>query len=503
MEPLRLAAMGLHHESNTFVSALTDRRAIEAAGVFRGDDVRRRYASSRSTMAGFLDVEVGGGAGVEPLLFTFPNPRGPIARDQFEELTAEMIELLRRGLPWDGVLLAQHGAAVARGHLEADAEVVERVREVVGPRVPIGVAADLHGNISPRLVAAADVVVGYRTNPHADARERGAECAALVARMAGGGLRPARSMVRVPMVPNILCQGTQDEPMRSVYAALEEILRAPGVLSASVFEGYPYADVPQMAMACLALHESSAEAARDAALALATVAWDQRQGLRWREALSAEAAIEEVLAVEPGCRPPLVLLDAGDNIGAGTPGDSTFLLEIAVRRRVGSFLVSLRDPRAVEACRVAGPGGRVRLSVGARADRAHGRPVPVEGVVRTLSDGRFEDPAPTHAGMRFFDAGPTAVLDCDSGPTVVLHTKLIGNVSLEEHRSLGLDPRRFRAVVAKGVNSPRLAYEPIASRLLFVDTPGASAADLSGLAYRRRPRPLFPFEEAAGPEVLI
>jgi microcystin degradation protein MlrC len=495
--------MGLHHESNTFVSALTDRRAIEEAGIFRGEEVRRRYASSRSTMAGFLDVEAEGTARVEPLLFTFPNPRGPIARDQFDQLSAEMIELLRRGLPWDGVLLAQHGAAVARGHLDADAEVVERVREVVGRDVPIGVAADLHGNISARLVAASDVVVGYRTNPHADARERAFECAALVARMAGGELRPAQSMVRVPMVPNILCQGTSDEPMRSVYGALEEVLRTPGMLSASVFEGYPYADVPQMAMACLALHESSLEAAREAALTLGAVAWDQRQGLRWREALSPAAAIEEVLRFEPGPDGPLVLLDVGDNIGAGTPGDSTVLLEIAVRRRVPSFLVSLRDPRAVDACRAAGPGARVSLFVGAKADRAHGRPVPVEGTIRTLSDGRFEDPTPTHAGMRFFDAGPTAVLECDGGPTVVLHSKLIGNVSLEEHRSLGLDPRRFRAIVAKGVNSPRLAYEPIASRLLFVDTPGASAADLSQLAYRRRPRPLFPFEEAAGPEVLI
>ncbi|MBO0702975.1 MAG: MlrC C-terminal domain-containing protein, partial [Candidatus Dormibacteraeota bacterium] len=127
----------------------------------------------------------------------------------------------------------------------------------------------------------------------------------------------------------------------------------------------------------------------------------------------------------------------------------------------------------------------------------HGRPVPVAGKVARLHDGRFEDPGPTHGGIRFFDAGPTAVLECDAGPTIVLHTHPIQNISLEEYRSVGVDPTRYHVIVARGVNAPRFAYLPIAAELIQVDTPGATSADLRRFSYARRPRPLFPFERDA------
>lgn len=162
------------------------------------------------------------------------------------------------------------------------------------------------------------------------------------------------------------------------------------------------------------------------------------------------------------------------------------------------MLLSLRDPEAVRACEAAGEGGRVTLAVGARSDGRHGRPVTVQGRVARLHHGRFEEDGPTHGGMRFFDAGPTAVLEIAAGPTIVLHTHLIGNVALGEYRSVGVDPTRFHVIVAKGVNAPRLAYVPIAARLIQVDTPGVTSADLGRFTYRRRPRPLFPFERDAG-----
>jgi len=154
----------------------------------------------------------------------------------------------------------------------------------------------------------------------------------------------------------------------------------------------------------------------------------------------------------------------------------------------------LHDPEAVRACGEAGGGGHVALAVGARAGDMRGRAV--------AGGGRGARP---HGGVRFFDAGPTAVLDSEAGPTIVLQTNLIQNISLEEYRSVGIDPRRFRAIIAKGVNAPRFAYVPIASELIQVDTAGVTSADLGRFRYHRRPQPLFPFEKSttftAGAEI--
>ncbi|MBO0703054.1 MAG: M81 family metallopeptidase, partial [Candidatus Dormibacteraeota bacterium] len=180
--PIRLAALGLMHESNTFASELTDLAAFRVSGILRGEEMWAQLATSRHSLAGFHDVHDGTSVVVEPLMFSGASPGGPITRDAFEQLGGEMLDRLRAGGRWDGVLMAQHGAAVSEQHVDADAELVSRARAIVGPDVPIGVALDLHGNLSRRVVEQSTVAVAYRTNPHGDARERARECADLVMR---------------------------------------------------------------------------------------------------------------------------------------------------------------------------------------------------------------------------------------------------------------------------------------------------------------------------------
>lgn len=491
---MRLAAVGLSHESNTFASRPTDLAAFETSQLFRGEEIRARLGESHQTMAGFLEVHDGTAVVVEPLMFGQAGPSGPITHEAFERLGGEMLDLLRERGPWDGVLMAQHGAAVSEKHVAADAELVSRARAIVGPRVPIGVALDLHGNLSRRVVEQSTVTVAYRTNPHGDARERARECADLVIRTVRGEIAPVQAWVPVPLVPNILNQSTDLEPMRTLYGPeLKQVLGMAGVLSATIMEGYPYADVPDMSMSCVVVADRDQATANHAAHRLAARVWDRREELDGRAA-TPEQGIARAAAAPAG---PVVLLDVGDNIGGGSPGDSTVLLQEALRQGVRSLLLSLHDPEAVRLCEAAGEGGRVALAVGAKTDAMHGRPVPVEGTVAVLHHGRFEDPGPTHGGMRNFDAGPTAVLCCDAGPTIVLHGHAMMNTSLEEYRSVGIDPTRFQVIIAKGVNAPRFAYVPIAAELIQVDTPGVTSADLRRFSYRNRPRPLFPFERDA------
>ena len=488
---MRLAALGLYHETNTFASPPTTYDVIERAGILRGDAIRRKYRDSGAIMGGYLEAgERLPDVTVVPLLFTAPTPSGTIARDAFERLLGEMLDLLERHGPWDGVLLGQHGAAVADGFPDADGEVTARVRALVGPDVPIGLTPDMHANLSHRMVAASSIVVGYRTNPHLDPRLRALECATLVARAARGEIRPVQALETPPLVINLLRQFTGEPPMSLLLQRLDDVLARPGILSATIAEGYPYADVPEMGMAFLAIADGDAALARDAARELAAAAWEMRHEFVG-DAPAPEDAIRQAIASPAG---PVVLMDVGDNIGGGSPGDSTHLLAAARALGAQRFLQILFDPESVAACLAAGVGQRVSLHVGGKSDSMHGAPIPVSGSVRVLAEGRFEESAPTHGGARFFDQGATAVLETDDAMTLVLTSKLCMPISIRQLRSVGVHPEDYRIVVAKGVVSPRPAYEPIATRIILVNTPGVTSADLSTFHYHHRRRPLFPFE---------
>jgi microcystin degradation protein MlrC len=233
--------------------------------------------------------------------------------------------------------------------------------------------------------------------------------------------------------------------------------------------------------------------ARATARDLAQAAFEKRAELQG-QAPSPEDAIRTAAAASAR---PIVLMDVGDNIGGGSPADSTILLAEARRQGVRSFLQTLCDPESVRACIDAGIGAHVTLDVGAKTDERHGKTVTVTGCVRIISDGRFEDPRPTHGGFRFFDGGPTVRLDTADGHTLVLTTKRVGNTSIQQMYALGIRPEDYQVVIAKGVISPRPAYEPIAAQIILVDTPGVTTANLSNFEYHRRRRPLYPFEPEA------
>jgi len=490
---MRLAALGIAHETNTFARGATDYAAFEQSGILRGEDIVRDYAESHATMAGFLEARARLGVEVVPLLFTFTNPTSTITPDAFERLCGEMLQLLRDRGPWDGVLLAQHGAAVSENYPDMDGEVAARVRALVGPDVPIGMAPDMHANLSQKMIDNTTVTVVYRTNPHLDPRPRALECAELIVRTIKGEIRPVQALEMPPVVINIVKQFTGEEPMRSLVADVEEVIQRPGMVSASVAEGYPYADVAEMGMAFLAISDGDAGAARDAARWMARRAWDMREQFV-ADTPSPESALRAAMAEPKG---PIVLMDVGDNIGGGSPADSTILLEAAQRLGVRSYLQTLRDPEAVSACIAAGVGATVSLQVGAKTDDRHGRPLQVSGVVRRISDGKFEEPTPTHGGFRFFNGGPTVVLETEDDHTLVLTTRLIGNTSLQQMYSVGVRPESKHVVVAKGVVSPRPAYAPIAAQVVLVNTPGVTTSDLLTFTYTRRRRPLYPFEADA------
>lgn len=492
---MRLAVLGFMHETNTFSPVPADYAAFE---IVRGDEIVRQYHDAHHTLTGFLEAGEKLGFETVPLVYAHTGPIGMITKDAFDRIVEEMIEALRANGPWDGVLLANHGAAVSEEYPDVDGEIAARVREVVGPNVPIGMALDLHGNLTQRTLDNTTAIVFYRTNPHLDPRPRAYECAEIIYRTIQGEVHPVQALETPPLVVNIVKQYTGDEPLTSIMRACEEAIRRPGVLSASVVQGYPYADVEEMGMSFLAISDGDPVLARRVARDLAGLAWERRAELQG-SVPSPEEALTRAAAAPKG---PVVLMDVGDNIGGGSSADSTVLLAEARRLGVRNYLQTLYDPEAVRACVAAGVGNDLTLKVGGKTDRLHGEPVEVTGRVTRISDGKFEDPRPTHGGWRYFDGGTTVVLETTDGHTLVLTSRRIGNTSIEQMYSLGIRPEDKQVVVAKGVVSPRPAYQPIASEIILVNTPGATTADLSFFDYQHRRKSLYPFEPEAAYERL-
>ena len=486
---MRIATAGLMHEANTFSAVPADLAQWERAGILEGAQIIEQYATAQATVSGFLALDHHADVEIVPLLSSKITPMGPITAEAFEHLVDRMLQLLKDQGPWDGVLLALHGAAVAEEFPDADGEILRRVREVVGPDTPVGVTLDMHANISPQMVAHADVMTVYQTNPHVDARGQALRAAELIRDTVAGRVRPTTSLEMIPVAINILRQGTDDFPMRDLLSAAREAEQESGVLSISVVEGYPYADVPEMGMSIVVITDDDAAQAERIAASLAQQTWDMRE-----EFLGAASGVEEALRHADSAEHfPVVLLDTGDNVGAGSPADSTHLLAAAQRLGVRELFISLCDPESVQACVAAGVGAEIELSVGGKTDDLHGQPVTVRGRVRVLTDGKWEDPGATHGGFRFFDTGTGALLRTEDGHDVLLTSHPQGNVSLQQLRAVGLEPTQQRIIIAKGVNSPRAAFEPIAAEMIYVATPGVTSADLSTFRYTNR-RPMYPFQ---------
>ncbi len=489
---MRIAVAGFMHESNTFTPLHTDRAAFAAQGFATGPALCDEWRDAHHEVGGFLEAAAAEGFEPVPLLMAWATPSGPVTDAAFYEITAALVDALRKARP-DGLLLALHGAMVAVSHLDADGEILARLRSAVGPDLPIAVTLDLHGNVSQRLVDQCDLAVAYRTCPHVDQRECGRRAAALLVRRLRGEVRPCQALAKPPMILNIMAHDTSREPLRSFMEAARALEQKPGILAASLLPGFAYADVPQMGPSVLVVSDGDPTLARREADALAESLWQARHA--FAPALpDAAAAVRQALAAP---RLPVVLVDTGDNVGGGSAGDGTIVLAELLRQGATDSVVCLYAPDEVRQCQAAGAGGEVALTVGGKVDRLHGEPVAVGGVVRRLHDGTYVETAVRHGGKRVNHMGPTALVELPGRNLLVLTTLRHPPFSLGALTCLGIEPERQRILVVKAAIAYKAAYAPVAGTILEADTPGLTAVNPARFAYRHVRRPLFPLDDFA------
>ncbi|HEX5105812.1 MAG TPA: M81 family metallopeptidase [Pirellulaceae bacterium] len=490
---MRIGILALLQESNTFISQPTRFEQFEQDLLACGEEVRERLAGTHHEVAGMFHALEEEGALAVPIFAARAYPFGVIEGDAIERLLKMMFGELEKAGKLDGVLVAPHGATVSRSVPDVDGHWLTEVRRRVGPDVPIVGTLDPHANLSLAMVAATDTLIAYRTNPHLDQRARGIDAGRHICRTIRGDVRPTMAAAYPPLAINIEKQHTAEEPCHTLYKLADQQLLDERVRFNSIILGFPYADVEEMGSATIVVTDNDAELAQQLANDLAQHIWTHREDFAG-EFITIDEALDKA-AVMSG---PVCLLDMGDNVGGGSPGDGTLLAIAMHERKLPRCFVCICDSDAVAQAEAMGEWGTGAFRVGGKADRLHGPPLECQATVVGLFDGRFEEPHPRHGGFSHFDQGRTAVIRTDAGLTIMLTSRRLPPFSLRQLTSCGVEPREQHVLVAKGVNAPVGAYKEVAKHFIRVNTPGVTTADMQQLTYQHRRRPMFPFERDFG-----
>ena len=493
---MRVLMAMMMHETNTFSPVPTDlqRFALTQGGTPPvGQEAVQAFRGTGMALAAYIDEVEQLGWAYDVALAAHAAPSGVVQTEAFETMCQTIVQAVV-SQPYDAVLLDLHGAMVTAEHDDGEGELLRRIR-AVAPQVPVAVAYDMHANIYADMVELAQAVAGYQTYPHVDAYQTGQRAARAVLDMVQGKTKPTSAWGRVPMIPHVMRQSSEDEPNRSLQARARA-MEQEGALCASVFTGFPHADIEGAGLSVVVVTDNDPALAarwRDELLAMA---WAQRAAFVYEIEPLAQA-LARAASLKPSGAGPIVLLDHYDNTASGGTMDATRVLaEIMAQGLQDVAAFAIYDPQAVAQCMQAGVGAQVKLSVGgklAMTQVPHAHPaLPLEGVVKTLSFGRYRAKGPMSQGARQ-DMGHAAVVDTGA-VEVVLISRHVEPFDVNALLSVGIDPMQKRFVMLKSRVHWRAGLGQLAAATVDCAGNGVCTSDYSDLTFHRLRRPIYPLD---------
>jgi microcystin degradation protein MlrC len=453
-----------------------------------GQDILSYHRGIGTETGGALSVlEAQGGVEIVPgYSARTSTSAGTLDDAGFRRIAEGFLDSVRRAGPVNGVYFSLHGAMASVSVADVEGYLLSESRKILGDTIPIVISLDLHGILTEQMLQNCNALTLYHTYPHVDFFETGQRAARLLLRLLAGEIRPVMARVYIPALVRgdelITATGLFGKIVREAQA----VERGPAGLSAGIFIGNPFTDVPELGTNSLVITDGDAGLATREALRLAGDFWNLHEKLQ-----SKLTSMAETVRLAAAAKGRVTLTDAADATSSGASGDSNAILRVLVeagfRRRT---LLPLVDPPAVKAAFEAGVDAKLQVSVGGALDPARFRPLPIEGRVKMLSDGRF--PSESHGHM--WDSGKTAVLESENY-TIVLTSRPVSLYDRSLFLAHGQDPARFDAVVVKSPHCQPRFFNEGSELVINVDAPGATSANLKSLGHKVCPRPIFPLDE--------
>ena len=487
---MKIAVGGFQHETNTFAPMKADWNAFEQADSWPGLQVGAPLLAAcigmNIPLGGFLEEGAQLEHSFEPLAWCSATPSGFVTRDAYERVTALILEALSKVVEdVDAVYLDLHGAMVAEHLEDGEGTLLRAVRELAGLDILIVASLDLHANITQEMVDASDFLTAYRTYPHVDMAETGRRAARVLHQIATEKKKPAKAFYKPDFLIPLTGSCSLVEPAASIYSEIGKLDpqtgKNEGILGASFATGFSPADIQECGPAILVYGATSS-------LVQQTLDHLKNRVVRSESDFSAplltpKEAIERAPATQSDTG-PIVMADTQDNPGAGGNGDTVGILKALISANVtGAIVGVLYDPESAALAHAAGEGASVSLELGAHTGGApEETPVSGDFSVLRLSDGEFDATGPYYDGIRL-SLGPTALLEI-SGVKIVVGSKKVQCADQAMFSHLGVDPRQQKMVVVKSSVHFRADFEPIASEVLVVSSPGPNPADHRELNYQ-------------------
>ena len=484
----RVAIGSVFTECNQLGGMLIDMSWFERYELCRGDEI---LDVTTGVVGGMLGVLGERNAITVPLVYASTCPGGLVEAQTYADLKGEIVDRLKASLPVDGVLLQLHGAAAVEDIDDLEGDLIMAVREVVGANVPIVATLDLHANVTPEMVHHADALVAWETYPHRDSFSTGERGAKLLLDTLDGKCKPKMAMGKVPVITSAIHGSTEgDDPFADMMRFAKSHEGRKGVLSTSVFLLHPFLDQEGMGSGCVVVTDDDLEGAVSLSRSVAEMYWARRFDLE-PEIVAPDEAIALGKSIDGG---PVLLIEASDCCGGGAAGDSVWTIRSLVENASDiPTLAMVVDPEAAAACHQAGLGASVTVRLGHRMDTRWGDPLEVSGEVTRLSDGRFVYTGGIWDGVAG-EMGASAVFKAGEVQILISSQPTYDWVD-EQYRSMEMDAREAKFVVAKNPMNYRMAYGNYAKGVFVLDTPGPTPPTMRHVEFKKVKRPYFPLDE--------
>ena len=493
---MRLLIAMMKHETNTFSPVPTPlARFGNGPGPLYGEAAIRAYRGTGTGLGAYLDLAEREAADIVLPIAAGAPPSSPVEDVAYAKITDTICEAVARG-GFDGIMLDLHGAMVSESLEDGEGQFLKRLR-AIDPTTPIAVSLDMHANLYDEIITNATVVTGYRTYPHVDTYETAKLAGEILLRAIRGEAKPVMAWGNVPMLPHVMRQGTDDHPNKELQHRCAA-MSAEGALAASLFTGFPHADIANAGLSAVVVTDGDRKLAEDLRDELLGRAWVEREAFVYSiEPMQRSVARAKALPPSQPGEGPVVLLDHYDNCASGGTMDTTVVLAEILRQGLDNVAAfAIYDPEAVQQAIAAGIGAKVALTIGGKikmpAIPAESPPLSVTGSVKTISHGRYRNRGPMGRGVQM-DMGATVVLDTGA-VEIVLISRHVEPSDLNCLSSLGIDPLQKRYVMLKSRIHWRAGLGSMAKAVVECAGVGVCTSDYSQLRFTKVRRPIFPLD---------
>ena len=490
---MRIYVGGISTETNTFSPVLMDIAQFKKGFYFLGKEVEQVKSTTKETQGTLAYLETQEDVEIIPGFVAHGVTAGPVKEDDFRAMQELLLQTLRDAMPVDGVVLNMHGAMQSEKCFDCEGDTFVKVREIVGPDIPITSSFDLHACITPQMMSVLDGLACFQTYPHTDHNVSGYNAAKACVQLVREKIKPQKLYHTLPLVMTVENCNTESGPIEPAIAMIKELLQHPDVLSGGLNLTQPWLDVPDLGCQVSIFVRPGAD----------TTEIDQKMkdilAYIWNNRKDFEVFVPDIdtaLDNAMACQAPVHISELGDIVSAGGASDSSVALRALLRHtEARPACVTIMDKATVAKAQEIGIGNIGEFMIGGEVDHGYNTKAAVKATVQFFNGEKIAPTGNTEKGL-LFDMGMRVMLKTDDDLYIIVSEYPNYNHDKAMMTSMNVDPTEMKIVIQKTHQMFKEGYRGIIGTALYADTEGFTDRNIPRLPFKNVRRPLYPLDSA-------